>query len=151
MRGGLKDNTFSYSSAGLPGSQQAQVKVIASDGFRTAESLSNIFSLPTSPPVPVIILPGRKAELTSADELQLYGLALDAEDGIVQGKSLEWILIGPKGEQHRLGNGERLSAKPLIAGQYTIRLVAKDQDGQQGVDELLILIKAAQAIVIDKK
>lgn len=143
IEGGLKETRFTLLTSGIGGSNKAMIKVTASDGFNLTEATSNSISIEVSPPVPVILFPLPAAELTTEEELCLRGTALDPQDGIVDGKNLEWFLVTPKGE-HLLGNGNEVTVKSLPAGRHIIRLVATNQDGISANHEEEIIVKISK-------
>ena len=140
IEGGIKKTKLTLSTVGLGGSNSALIKVTASDGFYTAESISEPFYLPTKPPVATILWPGSDDSDFGSDEvLLLRGIGLDPQDGILKGDNLEWFLKGPKVEQ-AMGKGDELAIKAPSAGKYTIRLVATDNEGESGSSEKVIVV-----------
>ncbi|HKQ80063.1 MAG TPA: hypothetical protein VJ810_40600 [Blastocatellia bacterium] len=139
---GWRENKYSLPAAALAGGGGGLFKVIASDGFNTAEAVSPLVSLPVAPPVAAILSPENGAALEAGAAVTLRGAALDPEEGLLGGESLQWFLVGASGEQ-LLGSGRELFLQALPAGKHTIRLVATDRDGLRGVDE--ITIRAQQA------
>jgi hypothetical protein len=143
VEGGLKKTKLSLTTLGLSGSKDALIKVSASDGFNTAEAISNPFTIPTTAPVATILWPQKDNEnidFTSKKPFLFRGAALDVQDGVLDGKSLAWFLVELHGE-HLLGYGSELLIKSLPIGVHTIRLVATDQDGKSGSDERVIIAK----------
>jgi hypothetical protein len=141
IEGGIKKTKLTLSTLGLGGSKSALIKVTASDGFYTAESISEPFFLPTKPPVATILSPrSDESNFGSEEVLLLRGIGLDPQDGILKGDNLEWFLKEPKVEQ-ALGKGDELAIKAPSAGQHTIRLVATDKEGESGTDEKVIVVR----------
>jgi hypothetical protein len=143
IEGGLKQQKVTFSMLGLSSSKSALIKVTVSDGFNTSEAISDPFSIMTTTaavPVATIMWPHNANDFKSNNAVLLRGAALDPQDGLLDDKSLEWFLIGPKGE-YLLGNGSELLIKPLLVGKYTIRLVATNRHGESGTDEQIVVIR----------
>lgn len=141
IEGGIKKPKLTLSTLDLAGSENASIKLTASDGFYTSEAISEPFFLPTKPPVATILWPKSEDSNFGSDEtLLLRGIGLDPQDGILKGENLEWFLKDPEGER-MLGKGDEVTIKkPLPAGNHTIRLVVTDKEGNTGDDERVIVI-----------
>lgn len=142
IEGGLRESQLTVSTLGLGGSEGALIKVTASNGFDTVEAISDPFFLPKSPPVATILWPFEKANFDSDEPFLLRGVAFDLEDGLLNEESLQWFLAEPK-ETRFLGSGSELLVKPLSVGEYIVRLIATDSDGEQETVERLIVIQEA--------
>jgi hypothetical protein len=115
--------------AGLPGSPQARLRVLMSDGVNTASAVSPAFEVPDHAPRPLIAGVQQGQRIPFGRSLQLYGMAPDAEEGSLEGERLDWHLDGP---QERRGRGSDLSLNDLPPGHYTLTLVATDTDDLTG-------------------
>ena len=108
------------------GSNQALIKVIASDGVNTGEDVSDgTFTAPGAPPEPLISSPVSGARIPAGNLVTLDGYALDMEDGPLTGSALRWA----SDRDGVLGTGRELNLKGLSFGPHTIVLVARDSDG----------------------
>lgn len=115
----------------LRGSNQALIRVIASDGFNSAQAQSQAnFSVARHAPVASIYAPGNGHLYTGDQAVVLRGLALDIEDGMVDDAHLSWS----SNLNGQLGTGSSLTvnAAALQEGTHTISLTATDADGQTG-------------------
>ena len=88
---GLTGASFSLDTGALAGGSQSLVKVRASDGFHTAEDVSDAtFSVPRRPPLATISLPAEGVIYAPTDMLTLLGQGHDPEDGILPDAALTW-------------------------------------------------------------
>jgi K319-like protein/HYDIN/CFA65/VesB family protein/ASPM-SPD-2-Hydin domain-containing protein/centrosomal CEP192-like protein len=119
----LTATTFAYDASKLPGGS-AVVRVIANDGFHTVSQDSAPFAVPTKPPVVAILSPTDGQTIFAGSKISAEAEADDAEDGALDGESLQWSsdLAGS------LGTGRTL-ALTLPAGHHTLTITAKDKDG----------------------
>jgi hypothetical protein len=112
----------------LPGSDQALIRVIASDGVNTGSDTSDrTFAVARRPPQPFITEPLNGTRYQAGEAVLLTGGATDAEDAAVDSASLSWRLDG-----QYLGSGRQAWAQGLAPGEHAIALMARDSDGQQG-------------------
>ena len=113
----------------LPGSNNALVRILASDGFNTTIATSAPFALAKHAPTPDIggITEGERLPYTAT--ITLLGLGLDAEDGGVPADKLSWTISGPTTVS---GTGSQLDLSQLAPGAYTALLTATDSDNQTG-------------------
>jgi len=121
----------------VPGSDQASIRVIASDDVNTAEDRSDAaFTLTRKAPQAYIAEPKSGTEFESGTTVVLRGMSLDAEDGSLGDEAYAWSsnLSGT------LGTGEELWVSDLAAGVHRIILAATDSDGDTGTDEIVIYV-----------
>ncbi len=110
----------------LPGSEQALIRVVASDGLNTGQADSPAFVVPKHAPTVLIYSPDPDAQPWVAGQPNLLaGLAEDIEDGWLPGQAYQWI----SDKDGLLGQGNTLYVA-LSAGQHTITLTVTDADGQ---------------------
>jgi hypothetical protein len=122
---GLTGTSFSLDTGALAGGSTCLVKVRASDGFYTAEDVSDgAFSLPRRTPTATISLPATGATYAATDMPTLLGQGYDPEDGILAADALTWY----DGDV-LLGKGRLLSVGPLARGVHVITLQVRDADG----------------------
>jgi hypothetical protein len=118
--------SLTFSSKLLPGSTTAQLRVLASDGLNTSIAYSSVFTLPKHAPIVTIqgLLPGQRVAYGTL--VNLFGLAIDAEDGSISGSGLTWNLSGPTPHSATFTSSFQLD--DLAPGSYTASLTAVDSD-----------------------
>jgi len=127
---GLTETSFGLDTAALAGGDRCLVKVRATDGFHTAEDVSDgFFSVPLRSPTAIITLPAPGVTFTVSDTLTLLGAGYDPEDGPLPDAALAWY-DGPA----FLGNGRQFSVGPLALGLHALTLRAADSDGNVATD-----------------
>lgn len=122
--------------AALPGSSQALIKILASDGFYSAEDVSdNRFAVPNKPPLATIVSPPADATFNAVAPIVLEGLGTDLEDGAMENTALHWRSDrdGP------LGTGGLLEVM-LSPGTHTITLTATDSGRLTATDSLSLVV-----------
>jgi hypothetical protein len=126
-------------SGWLPGSGQALMRVVASDGVHAVHDDSDgLFVVPGAAPSVAIQHPVNGSWHRAAAALLLDGLAEDADDGLLGGAGLTWR----SDRDGALGAGEELllPAGRLSIGPHRITLTATDRDGTTGVATVEITI-----------
>lgn len=109
----------------LPGSTNALIQVLVSDGVNTGSATSSPFSVPNHVPSSVAITnPPDGYAQPAADMISLRGGAFDADDGYLPDSALSWS----SDIQGSLGTGSPLYAN-LNPGTHKITLTATDSDG----------------------
>lgn len=129
----------------LAGTSQGLIRVLASDGFHTAQDQSDaVFSVGRHVPEPYITTPDTNSVYVEDQVIILEGRAYDQEDGELANTELSWSsdLNG------QLGTGASLAinALNLTEGIHTITLTAKDSDGQVGKTNINIQIYRTRPI-----
>jgi hypothetical protein len=130
----------STGSAQIPGralaaSRRARIRVGVNDGFNEPRALSGVFRADGTPPAIRIARPALREPLRAGARTQLVGSALDDRRQALPARSLTWYA-----GHNRLGSGNRLTAR-LPAGQYALRLVARDRDGRTAVARLQVSVQ----------
>ncbi len=121
----------------LPGSDQGRMRVIANDGFHTAQDDSDgTFTVPGAPPLALILEPGEGATIEPGSLVIFAGLATDVEDGPLPSERLAWH----SDRDGDLGVGEELPVDTLSTGQHLITLTATDSDGETGTATITIFV-----------
>src|SRR5207244_2589383 len=106
----------------LPGTTQARLRVIGSDGVNTDEDDSDgPFTVPDKPPQALITAPANGARLPAGERIALAGEARDLEDGPLADEALTWS----SNRDGPLGTGRDVSVT-LSAGTHVITLSATD-------------------------
>jgi hypothetical protein len=103
---------------------RARVRVRVNDGFNAVEALSPAIRVDGTPPVAAILRPLARESLSAGARVVVEGQAHDDAGRRLRSRSLTWFA-----GRRRLGTGERLSVK-LRAGQFRLRLVARDSHGR---------------------
>ncbi|MBM3878450.1 MAG: DUF642 domain-containing protein [Verrucomicrobia bacterium] len=131
--------SLSLAAAALPGGEAARVRVMVTDGARSAVSMSDAFVLPKHAPTVRItgVTDGQQMDFGSAAAVEGFGY--DAEDGSLDQAGLQWSLAGP---EVRAGAGGTFALSNLPPGDYALRLVGTDADGQTGAQVIEFTIRA---------
>jgi hypothetical protein len=129
--------SFTLDTRHLPGSAQALIRVVASDGLNTGQDTSDaFFMVATKPPDLYLIQPQPGAPITPDAPLVLVGYGIDPEDGPLDDAALTWSSDrdGP------LGAGATLIVPSLSPGEHTITLTGADKDGNETSVSATILV-----------
>jgi hypothetical protein len=121
----------------LAGSSQAQVRVLASDGFNTASGLSPLFSINDKAPFVEIMLTDDNIVIEKGQSFSVRGTAFDVEDGIIPEAQLSWY----SSSDELLGTGRQINLMGLSTGVHEITLVAQDSKGLFGKDGFSVTVK----------
>jgi uncharacterized repeat protein (TIGR03803 family) len=116
----------------LPGSPQARLRVLASDGFYCASDDSDgPFTVPDHAPDAFMVRPTSGAGFYGHAPVRFEAMAVDLEDGQLEGDQLEWR----SDRDGLLGTGESLmpSAWELSEGPHLVTLTARDGTGHATV------------------
>jgi hypothetical protein len=132
---GLVGGSVTLNTVDLPGGE-AYLRVIASDGFLTAQAEVGPVKLPINPPQPLIAAPQDGQVFFPAQAVTLNGSAYDPEDGTLDGAALTWS-SDVAGE---LGSGASLNTTLLATGEHVITLTATDSDGLSSKTEVKVTI-----------
>lgn len=132
---GLSGSGVQLDTAQLPGGP-ILLRVVASDGFLTAQSTSGVITVPLHTPTANIQSPQYSAFFLAGNEVNLSGAGYDPEDGTLDGATFTWSssLDGP------LGTGETLNISDLSTGVHTIALTVTDSDLMTGQAERTVTI-----------
>ncbi len=128
----ITGDSYVVDTANLVGGEQAIFRVIASDGFRTAQDdLDTPLNVADNPPLVAIIGP---AEAAFGEPLVYQGFGLDPEEGELPPESLYWELDGES-----IDSGAQI--EPLLSfGAHTLTLYGVDSAGNTGQTTLNIFI-----------
>lgn len=111
----------------LPGSNQALIRVLVSDGVNTGVATSTPFKVAKKSPDPAeIVSPANNSYWAATEPVTLSGLAFDPDDGDLAGAALQWT----SNRQGALGSGADLTVN-LLPGVHRITLTATDSDGNK--------------------
>jgi Metallo-peptidase family M12B Reprolysin-like len=141
---GITGTTYNLDFSGLAGTIGAggKIKVMVSDGFNSAEDISdNPFTIGNKPPVAAIISPPPGAAFTTGPKVVLEGAGMDLENGSLGDSALSWL----SSIDGALGAGQLVEVS-LSPGVHTITLTATDSDGVSGVASIQITVVQATTI-----
>lgn len=126
----LTKSSYTFDTSALPGGNNCQVRLMATDGFNTVEAISDVFAVETKGPQVEIVI---EETAYAGVPFYLQGAALDLEDGFVSDENLRWF-SDVDGE---LGFGSSLQVE-LSLGEHLLTLQARDTDGNIAVAEVII-------------
>jgi hypothetical protein len=109
---------------------QARLRVIASDGVRTMTADSPVYALADQAPVVTIERPTDGQEFDGVQSVALEAMALDAEDGRLDGSSVVWT----SNLDGHIATGARstVRADHLTEGTHVLTVSATDSAGLVG-------------------
>ncbi len=125
----------------LSGSSRGRIKVVASDGFHTAEDVSEQLKVPNLAPFPSIQSPADGGTYRAGTSVILAGSAFDLEELGLDDRALTW----ESDRDGKLGTGSEVITRTLSAGQHRITLRARDGSGAEGTATVTITIGADAA------
>jgi len=135
--------TFPLDTVALPGSGQARLRVLVSDGVNTGQATTLPFTVELKPPQTAITLPADGQIYAPGDPVTLIGAAWDQEDGTLTGTALLWS----DSVSGTVGSGEELVIPQLAEGRHTITLTATDSDGMTGTTSVHIRVGYYQVVL----
>jgi len=139
-------NSYTLDLTTIPGSAQALIRVIASDGINTSQDQSNAtFTVPAHAPEATISLPPNDSMFVGEQTIILRGSGYDAEDGLLPNARLTWTsnLNGAVGT----GSSVSFDATSLQEGTHTITLTATDSSGQSGTSTRTIRVFRSRPVL----
>jgi hypothetical protein len=111
----------------VPGSTNARIRVLASDGVRVGMDTSNAsFTLAKTGPETHITRPLPNESYDTGERIVLMGRGIDAEDVALSGAGLEWRV-----DSVFKGTGRILDIGTLSVGKHTAQLRGIDSNGNQ--------------------
>jgi len=135
----LTETSVDLDAANLPAGNAARIRVLATDGFRSAADESDgPFRVQNRPPDVRIEEPVGAITISSEDTLALVGSAYDIDDGPLSGQQLQWS----SSIQRNLGVGSPLAVTGLQPGVHTVRLRATDSHGGSSEDTVRVTVVA---------
>jgi len=139
LRMNASEPRMELESAALPGGTAVRLRVLATDGVRSAIQTSDAFELPKHAPEARIANMARNQVLEFGTTAEVQGFGYDLEDGGLASESLQWSLSGA---EVRAGVGGTFSLSNLAPGSYSLTLTATDADGQTATDTVEFRIRA---------
>jgi hypothetical protein len=134
----LSGASYALDASRLPGSQQALLRVIATDGANTAQDTSDAaFTVEGKPPTALILYPVTGQRFEPGRPVLLEGSGTDLEDGPLSDDMRFRWRSSIEGE---LGIGRKLFFEDLLPGRHVITLEVMDSDGFTGSATVAITI-----------
>jgi hypothetical protein len=134
----LADTSYALDASRLPGSQQALLRVIVTDGANTGQDASDAaFTVEGKPPAALIVYPVTGQRFKPGQPVILEGSGTDLEDGPLSDDARFRWRSSIEGE---LGVGRKLFFEDLLPGRHTLTLEVMDSDGFTGGATVEILI-----------
>lgn len=134
---GISGTQYTWETGWAKGTSQARIQVTASDGLHTASDASDT-TFTVAGKAPLAAITGlRDGQIFSQfGYINLHGLALDVEDGLLEDTALTWEsdLAGS------LGSGRNLQFANPKLGTHQITLTAIDGDGNRSSAQVTIEI-----------
>ncbi len=133
----LATTNYEVDATVFAGSQQALIRVIASDGLNTATDTSDApFTVAAKAPMVFILAPYDKQVFRHGSIVILDGIATDVEDGPLDGTTFVWS----SDLQGSIGSGATMSTDSLLPGWHEVTLTATDSDGMSTSNTISVLI-----------
>lgn len=137
---------LSIAATELAGSNNARIRIMASDGVNTANDESDApFTVEPKLPQVDIVSPEADGTMLAGDSLWLQGEAYDLEDGVLDGSALNWS----SNLEGDLGTGSELLTPLSFYGEHTLSLAATDSDGNSITDTVKVLVTFPEDVVAD--
>ncbi len=139
----LETTTLDVPTADLAGTNTALVRVLASDGFNTAQAQTNAtFTLPKHSPSVTISEPTYNQIYADKQTINLVGMAYDPEEGALADSSLTWSLDG---SALQAGHHVQLDSSTLSPGIHCATLRAQDTDQQTSTTNICFYVENSPA------
>lgn len=125
----------------IGGSSRGLFKVIVSDGFLSAEDISDAaIKVPDRPPLASILTPGKGGRFPQNATVTFAGMAFDVEEYGLPPSGLTW----ESNLDGSLGVGTEIMTRTLQPGTHVITLRAKDGAGNEGFATVEVIIEASE-------
>jgi hypothetical protein len=139
----LRELSYDVDVAQLPGSTQARIRVVASDGVNTSRDMSDAaFTVPRKAPQVTIFAPAEGGVIQPNQLVLLEGTAADLETAELQEAALNWT----SDRDGALGAGRRVNVAQLSTGVHVLTLTARDGDGLMGSDSVTVLVPSTSVV-----
>jgi ligand-binding sensor domain-containing protein len=134
---GISLTQYAWETGWAKGSGQARLRVTASDGIHTATDASDgTFAVAGKAPMVAITGLNDGQTFSQYSFLNLHGLALDLEEGLLEGASLSWA----SDRDGVLGSGNDLQFHDPSIGTHQISLTARDSQGNTSTAQVSIQV-----------
>jgi Putative binding domain, N-terminal len=120
----------------LPASEQARVRVWASDGINTIRSTTDAFTIPNHIPTGQIIEPATDITVAVSQTVTFEGQVYDVELGTLDGTNIQWS----SSIDGFLGNGAIFNTDSLSVGVHVISMSADDGLGGVLTDSVTVTV-----------
>lgn len=138
---GIKQQKYLWDTNGTPGSNQALIRVLATDGVNTGQDDSDSsFTVTKKFPQIVISTPTNNAVYILGEPIIFTGHGFDFEDGPLGNNKLTWA----SNIDGVIGSGSNIVLRTLSSGTHIITLSADDSDGNHGTANVMINISSMQ-------
>lgn len=139
----LTATTYPADSTQLSGTDEAAIRVIASDGFNSTVSESAIFTVTTKAPHIVVLSPISGTQYVRNDSFFLTASTYDLEDGSLDAGQIDWSsqIDGP------LGSGDSILVKGLSVGVHHVSATVSDEDGNMSMAQIQIEIQSGDVFL----
>jgi hypothetical protein len=138
----LADTSFEIDSSYLAGSDNARLRLIATDGLNTVQVDSASLQVGGKSPMVHISGPTPEDQLIAGSPVVLQGAAIDLEDGFMDDETLSWA----SDRDGVLGTGRTALLASLSEDQHTLTLQAVDSDGNVSTATVEITIRPAPVV-----
>lgn len=136
----LTTNSYEWDTDKVPGSVNAVIRVLASDGINTSQDDSDtVFTVASKSPEVAILSPRDQTSLAAERLIIFDGEAYDAEDGSLHDSSLTWS----SDKDGEIGTGRKVSSDSLSVGPHIITLAAVDSAGNRGTANISLTVSSA--------
>ena len=133
---GLTETGLGLDPGILAGSDNALIRVLASDGVNTGMAVSELFSVAKKLPAGEIFAPESNTSHRVNDLVWLQGFAFDYDDGFLADGAVRWS----SDRDGALGTGDDLPVYDLSVGTHTITMTAEDSDGNEISDSIMVTV-----------
>ena len=138
----LSGNEVTLETPYLPGSTEARIKVLVTDGVNTtADQSDGSFTVDDKPPLLFLLNPRAGATYAVGEPVVLQALATDPEDGPLDAAGLQWALPGVA---RTSATGGDVVLEDLPAGEYVFKVTARDTEGQATSRDMKIVVGWSQ-------
>lgn len=139
----LNAGLYDWNSELVPGSTNARIRIIASDGVNTTfDDSDNTFTVESKTPEARIIRPADKASYFMNQIIDFKSDAFDEEDGVISSDQFSWS----SDIDGDIGIGSGFTAENLSPGTHTITLTVSDSDKNSVSESVEITIQATADI-----
>ena len=140
LSAGQSEPSLLWPRSDLAGSDQARIRVVATDGLRSAAVESAVFSVAKNPPQVYVRSPAAGRTYGGYAAVILDAAAYDAEDGQLDSSKVIWrsSIDG----QIATGAYAVITTDDLTAGTHTITATATDSDNMAGSASVTVSVRA---------
>lgn len=109
----------------LPAGDRGQLRLLATDGWSTTQAVAEGVVIPEKGPTVGVLGPVEGDVRPAGHPLVLTGQAVDAEDGVLDGRSVVWTSDRDGG----IGSGAAMTVSDLSVGDHVLTMTATDTKG----------------------